>query len=411
VDIKNVLENRLVRELSDFYKTTDKSYSIEIYGPGLVDLFVIGEVNYPLSVCLVGFGSSRSVPDDFIAFIFDKYECDITSIDYKIFCYDKNGKLPLFEVCLDGGDVFSSREGVFSSFCLSSDCLGHTIGSGTVYGPAIDTFSSGILSPYGPFKEEVLSKPSCVIRAVRQSVQHDLDLSFHFYGILKRVLDNYREKRILKARLRGKDCDADVLPEFEQLLMLDDPSPAIRKLKNIGILQLYLPIIVDLEEVRQDKSLSRNVFHHTLRVLRFCPPEIVLRWSALFHDVGKIETRYYNKRSGDVSYHGHDAVGSEIAHRVLGQIGVLGEKRNMICHVVRNHMILGGLILNMNRNLTEKAIKRFYCKAREYQRHVLLLCLADRLANMRQEDRLDLSLQPFYEMYSKFDEIDKSKID
>jgi len=60
-----------------------------------------------------------------------------------------------------------------------------------------------------------------------------------------------------------------------------------------------------------------------------------LLWAALLHDVGKpAATR---ETSGKITFHSHDAVGAEIAAKILKRLGLPADRRERIVWAVRHH--------------------------------------------------------------------------
>ncbi|MCL6594737.1 MAG: HD domain-containing protein [Firmicutes bacterium] len=55
---------------------------------------------------------------------------------------------------------------------------------------------------------------------------------------------------------------------------------------------------------------------HSVLTAALCPPRPVLRWAALLHDLGKPRT-FARTPSGRVAFHGHEAVGAEMAREAM----------------------------------------------------------------------------------------------
>ncbi|MDQ9748909.1 HD domain-containing protein, partial [Acinetobacter baumannii] len=59
-----------------------------------------------------------------------------------------------------------------------------------------------------------------------------------------------------------------------------------------------------------------DLFTHVAHVVEAVPPELPLRWAALLHDIGKVPT-FTLDENGRGHFHGHAAVGAELAEQVL----------------------------------------------------------------------------------------------
>ena len=77
-----------------------------------------------------------------------------------------------------------------------------------------------------------------------------------------------------------------------------------------------------------------------------------LLWAALLHDVGKpAATR---ETSGKITFHSHDAVGAEIAAKILKRLGLPADRRERIVWAVRHHTFH----LSWNLNAPGQATRR-----------------------------------------------------
>ena len=73
----------------------------------------------------------------------------------------------------------------------------------------------------------------------------------------------------------------------------------------------------------------KDVYQHSLTVLRQAidledprDPDLVLRWAALLHDIGKPATRRHES-DGGVSFHHHEVVGAKMTRKRMRALQVL----------------------------------------------------------------------------------------
>jgi len=110
------------------------------------------------------------------------------------------------------------------------------------------------------------------------------------------------------------------------------------KEKQVGI----LPEVMHLVGLKQSpKYHTLDAWNHTLAVIDATPADLTVRWAALLHDVAKglPGIRGLNKR-GELSDHGHDRKGAEMAARILSRLKVYPQMARRVCWIVRNHMTL-----------------------------------------------------------------------
>lgn len=80
-----------------------------------------------------------------------------------------------------------------------------------------------------------------------------------------------------------------------------------------------------------------DVFTHTAHVLEAVPPVLPLRWAALLHDVGKVQT-FTIDEDGQGHFKGHAKVSAEIADQVLLRLRASNELRQQVVLLIEQHM-------------------------------------------------------------------------
>ena len=113
--------------------------------------------------------------------------------------------------------------------------------------------------------------------------------------------------------------------ELTKLLLGDDPRAGLELLVDTGLAEVVLPELPALRMAADEHGQHKDVYAHTLQVLEQAdrsggaagwPPDLVLRWAALLHDIGKPATREFGP-GGRVSFHHHEVVGARLARKRL----------------------------------------------------------------------------------------------
>jgi len=65
-----------------------------------------------------------------------------------------------------------------------------------------------------------------------------------------------------------------------------------------------------------------------------------LRLAALFHDVGKPDTRGINPATGDFTFHDHEIRGAEITDNIMRRLKFPNELRERVVNIVRFHLVV-----------------------------------------------------------------------
>ena len=111
-----------------------------------------------------------------------------------------------------------------------------------------------------------------------------------------------------------------VAVELDKLLLGADPVAGIDLLVETGMGEVVLPEVGGMRMAIDEHHQHKDVYQHSLTVLRQAialedplpegGPDLVLRWAALLHDIGKPATRRHEPNGG-VSFHHHEVVGRQ----------------------------------------------------------------------------------------------------
>jgi poly(A) polymerase len=263
---------------------------------------------------------------------------------------------------------------------------------------------AGRLRRAGPAAFE--DDPLRVLRLVRVAVELDLE----------------PEPRTVAAA-RGQVARlAEVSPErvFLELRRTLASARALRGLElmgDLGATEVVLPELEAMRGVEQSRFHHRDVYGHTLEVLEraialtsaggwgdseagaalgeehgaqvlalLAEPLAdgmtrgeALRWGALLHDVAKPGTRSVRVLDRRVTFIGHDVLGADLAHELLGRIRASVRTRAHVAALVRHHLRLGFLVHEPQPLARDTAFS--YLRACEpVEVDVTLLSVCDRLA-------------------------------
>lgn len=192
--------------------------------------------------------------------------------------------------------------------------------------------------PNKRFNEDALR----MLRAIRFSAQLGFAIEDKTYDAIK---DNvHLIKNISSERIRDELC---------KILISDNPSQGIEILKETNMLSIILPEINNLVEYTPlCNNHNRNVFTHTLKVLDNTYANLNLRLSALFHDIGKINT-LTALPNGHHYFPGHSEEGAKMVINVLKRLKFDNLTIQSISAIIKHH-----LVLNVSYMPTDGEIKR-----------------------------------------------------
>lgn len=143
------------------------------------------------------------------------------------------------------------------------------------------------------------------------------------------------------ARLIKKISAERVKQELDRIMLSGRASVAFGLMDVVGLLEFVLPEVKHLQGVEQPRNQHSegDVYAHSLLALEKINDEFDLptRYAALFHDLGKPETK--KLREGKITFYDHQKVGAEIARKLCRRLRFGNADTEKIAWLVKNHMV------------------------------------------------------------------------
>lgn len=214
-------------------------------------------------------------------------------------------------------------------------------------------------NPHKRFKEDELRK----LRAIRFACTLGFDVDDEaMRAIMTKVGRIYK---LSSERIRS---------EFDKILLSDNACKGLRVLYHTGILSVIMPEFArcygfEQKNVHHDK----DVFEHTLSVIKNTPKDLEMRLSALFHDIGKPNT-FSIGEDGQGHFYNHANESCAIATKIMRRLKYDNKTIKYVRLLVMKHMIPA--------DIGRTGIKRLLVKMGEEHMFKLTgLVIADRLAS------------------------------
>ena len=123
--------------------------------------------------------------------------------------------------------------------------------------------------------------------------------------------------------------------EFTKLLCGQNVGAVLREFADV--LAVLIPELQPMFGFEQhNPHHDRDVWLHTVAVVEHIPPEPVLRWAALLHDVGKPPC-FSRGPDGVGHFYGHAAKSAELADAILMRLRFDTAGRTRITQIIRYH--------------------------------------------------------------------------
>jgi len=172
--------------------------------------------------------------------------------------------------------------------------------------------------------------------------------------------------------------------ELVKLLASDDPVPGLRLLVETGLLEEFLPEVPALRLEVDEHHHHKDVYEHSLTVLRQAialehsrhpdaAPDVPLRLAALLHDIGKPATRKLEP-GGGVSFHHHDVKGARLARKRLQALRFDSDTIGAVTQLIEQHLRFFGYAEGA---WTDSAVRRYVRDAGEQLERLHILTRAD----------------------------------
>ncbi len=162
-----------------------------------------------------------------------------------------------------------------------------------------------------------------------------------------------------------------VREELEKTLVAPLPSPAFLRMEETGLLAVILPELSRCRGVDQKGFHRFDVLDHSLATMDASFPILRIRLAALFHDIGKVDTREPGA-DGTWTFHRHEEASARMALAVMRRLKFPNAECEAVTHLIRSHMF------NYEEQWTDAAVRRFLARVGpDYVEELFALRLAD----------------------------------
>lgn len=187
-----------------------------------------------------------------------------------------------------------------------------------------------------------------------------------------------------------------VSDELGKILTADAPRAGLQLLVDTGLAALVLPELPALKLEVDEHHHHKDVYEHSLIVLEQAidlekernpgqPPDLILRWAALLHDIGKPATRRMEP-GGVVTFHHHDVVGAKLAAKRLRKLHYDNETISSVARLIELHLRFFGYTEGA---WTDSAVRRYVRDAGPLLPRLHIITRADvTTRNRRKADHL-----------------------
>lgn len=218
--------------------------------------------------------------------------------------------------------------------------------------------------------QDIEHRRLCTIGSSQERFQEDALRMFRlcrFAGQLGFTIDPHTWAGIEPNLYRVEGLSLErVRIEIEKMLLSDHVDLGLDALVRSHLNEQYcqqttegqsrrIPILPELTHLVELPQAPEHHVHdgwcHTLAVVREVPPNLVLRWAALLHDVGKGVEGVRSFHKGRITDRNHDRVGAQMTRDILTRLGYGKEFVNLVVWLVERHMRFHFYVANASADL------------------------------------------------------------
>lgn len=140
----------------------------------------------------------------------------------------------------------------------------------------------------------------------------------------------------------------------KMMLLADKPSAGYIFMHETHILPLVIPELDVTWGVEQNEYHPDDVFHHSVKSCDLAEKELLIRWCALLHDLGKKKMKM--EVNGRTVFYGHEEESMRLAGEILTRLVFPVSFVNDAKHLIANHMFM------ITDEWSDSAVRRFIAR-------------------------------------------------
>ena len=220
---------------------------------------------------------------------------------------------------------------------------------------------TGIVDLYGG-RQDIRRKVIRFVGKPKLRIEEDalrILRAFRFISKLGFNLDKKTAEAIYKKRkFLTKISKERIFDELSKILMGKFVKKAFIEMKKLRVLEMIIPEFYYAYNFDQNNpDHPDDLFNHIIKVIHLCDYDLVTRFAALFHDLGKINVKIIDAK-GIFYFYGHEKESALIAEEELKQLKASNDFINSVKTIVKNHMLI-------YQDVSDKTLKKLIIEMEE----------------------------------------------
>ena len=220
---------------------------------------------------------------------------------------------------------------------------------------------TGIVDLYGG-RQDIRRKVIRFVGKPKLRIEEDalrILRAFRFISKLGFNLDKKTAEAIYKKRkFLTKISKERIFDELSKILMGKFVKKAFIEMKKLRVLEMIIPEFYYAYNFDQNNpNHPDDLFNHIIKVIHLCDYDLITRFAALFHDLGKINVKIIDAK-GIFYFYGHEKESALIAEEELKQLKASNDFINSVKKIVKNHMLI-------YQDVSDKTLKKLIIEMEE----------------------------------------------
>ena len=202
---------------------------------------------------------------------------------------------------------------------------------------------TGIVDLYGG-RQDIKRKVIRFVGKPKLRIEEDalrILRAFRFISKLGFNLDKKTAEAICnKRKFLTKISKERIFDELSKILMGNFAKKALIEMKKLRVLEMIIPEFRYAYNFDQNNPIhTDDLFNHIIKVIHLCDYDLITRFAALFHDLGKINAKIIDAK-GIFHFYGHEKESALIAEEELRMLKASNETINSVKKIIKNHMLI-----------------------------------------------------------------------
>ena len=233
---------------------------------------------------------------------------------FEVYCISENTDFELF------------LSEILLNFDFTINSMAYSLDDGIIdkFG-GLDDFNNKTIRFIQPTEQMLAEKSIRMIRAVRYCAQLGFSIEKSTARLIKKC------SMLIKRASNDK-----IREELDKILLSNQPQEII-KLHELGLMHYILPEVdVCFSSPQRNKYHIYNVGEHIVHAVKNSPNDLIIRWAALLHDIGKPVSKSIDA-NGIIHFYGHHRHSVHLASDILRKYKFDNQQQKDVLVLIENH--------------------------------------------------------------------------